>query len=367
MLMSPFEQKYGERITSIFAMTGEARLSGLSEIARLAETESDADAAGYFHHQVIEIASHENRLDYELRSFHELRRLYASGPQYDHLRETILWYFKWITERLPEHADVSRELIDATFDQMEQFYQSERESLRPVHALRCRTAAFMSREEESIRYFDLWQTTPAGKSDDCKACEVHALVQYYLDVERADDAIRTAAPVIEGKMHCEEVPATTFSRLLVPLLQKGMAGLAEEMRLFVARQVRKTPKLVSYFANHVVFLCLTGRSIPAHRSASLLLARGTCVSNTFDQYAAWRAGWVWLRFLNLDGCVKVKLPRSFDPESAGVPIDTLTAADRCRREALALSIRFDARNGTDRFARSMASLDEFFETIRKEK
>lgn len=358
-----FHERHAKRIEALNGLAGDALFAEMFELAQLAESENEIDATAEWHENVIHYAAQLNRLDFELKSFHELRRLYASGPQYDHLRESILWYFKWVAERLPEHVDIPAELIRTTLDQMEQFYTQHHESLRPVYALRARAEAFMGHLCQAGKYFDLWQTTPFGKSDDCEACELHGLVQYYLHADKPEDAINAAQPIVRGELQCEEVPAATFSRLLVPLLQKNEVELADGLQYAVVRQVRHSPKLISHMANHVVFLSLTGRAIEARRLAGLLLGRGILATNSYDQYASWRAGWIWLSFLAFDGIPRTRLPRAFAPENAGTPMDTLAAAQRCRGETIVLSEKFDARNGTPRFMESVRGLDQFMASI----
>src|SRR5580704_10425690 len=119
------------------ALHGEARMEAVWALAEQASAPERGEEKVEWLKLLLRTASKEARVDYTLRAFSAMRKMYEMDASYVELRKDILWYFKWLVEELPEHADFSKELIDQTFDGMEEFYKACRESLRPVYALRC--------------------------------------------------------------------------------------------------------------------------------------------------------------------------------------------------------------------------------------
>lgn len=358
-----FEERHDAEIQKLPTLRDEALLKQVRALAELADAEKDVDATARWYDHLLNASSQLGRFDYELAAFHSIRQLYARGPEFDFLRESILWYFKWIVERLPEHAEVSADTIETVLRQMQEFYERERESLRPIYALRCRAAGFMGREDESREYFEKWQTADAGNSSDCPACETHTRVLHLLDQGKPEEAIAVAEPLFNGEQSCAEVPVTTFARLLLPVTMSGNLELANAMHAATVRAARSSPKLLSHLANHVVFLSLTSRAMEARRLAMVMLGRCRAATNSYDRLTAFRAGWIWLRGLRRVGVQAVRLPVRFKPDARTRPVEVTLAADECRAESQALADAFDTRNGNTRFNDTLTSISDMLDKI----
>lgn len=360
-----FYEEFQTEVDKLEFCRGEALLQQINRVIAVAEKHGDLDAAAEWYQALLRVAEQQGRFDYELSAFSSLRKLYDTQAKFKDLRGMILWYFKWIVDRLPEHVEISLDMVETVFGQMTEFYKAEGESLRPVYSLRCRCYAFLGHKEEAERYYDLWQETDAGTSDDCPACQTDSRVYYLLGLGRAEEAIEAAAPIISGEQRCDEVPTITFSRLLMPLTMDGKVELADRMHQVTVRAVRSTPKFAPHLGQHVVFLTLTGRSMAASRLAKLALGHGTKLPNSYHRLASWRAGWLWLGMLRHEGETAVQLPAGVFPEYAGqlMPIDE--AIERCRGEAYALAEAFDRRAGAEQFLPSMNGLQQLLENLPK--
>ena len=352
-----YSERLRQKIEALAALRGEALLRALREVLDLAKAEGDGDTVAEFARHLIEAGSHEGRLDYEMIGFGEMRDLYLRDADYADLRAYLLWYYKWVTERLPEYVEVSPEQVEATFAEMERFYRTENEGMRPVLALRARAAAFMGRTAEAERYAAEWEAAAEQESDDCAACQTHSRVQLLLDLGRPVDAIEAAGPVLGGEESCEEVPATTFSRLLLPLLLLDKPEESLFLSSVVRRQVRVVPKLVGYLADHVIFLSLVGLLDAARRLTLVMVARAEQSPNRFDQFQASRAAWVFLALAAKQGRREIALPRT-PIGAAGGPTPTAEAASFYESRARELAAAFDARNGTDRFGQLVAQAEQ---------
>jgi hypothetical protein len=237
---------------------------------------------------------------------------------------------------------------------MERFYKAEGEGERPILALRARAAAFMGHPQDAERYMAAWEAAPTVQSDDCAACQTHSRVQLLLDLGRPLDAIEAAGPVLGGDESCEEVPTTTFSRLLLPFLLLGKPDEAIFLHTVVRRPARLVPKLVGYLADHVIFLSAVGAMQTARRMTLVMTARAATALNTFDQFQAFRAAWVFLsRFAKANKAERITLPTQTPLGAGGDPVRLTDAAAHYEALARDAARRLDERNGTNRFAMLM--------------
>lgn len=331
-------------------------LGRVHAILQSALAHDDGDTVAEFAGDLIRLASHHGRLDYELIGFKEFESLYRRNPNYADLRGQVLWYYKWVAEHLFEYVGVPQQQVATFLDQMEAFYRDEGVTARPVHALRCRAAAFMGHRAEAERQLDLWQAAPDTESDDCPACQTHAKVQVLLDLGRLADAVEAAGPVLSGEQSCDEVPATTISRLLMPLVAAERGEQAVVLAGVVQRQVRLVPKLLGYLADHVFFASMVGALPVAGRLNFVMLARAETAANDADLFLVARAAWLTAVAAGRAGAAALPIPLrcaglSRRPDGCVSPAD---AAAFYEARARQLARAFDERNGTTRFADRLA-------------
>jgi hypothetical protein len=358
--MSDYIRTIDEMDQQARKLRGDAQLKKIVDIIELARANDDADAIAEYAKVLVESAWQAGRIHFELRGFGELKNLYTHNPKFADLRPEVLWYYKWIVEHLPEYVDVPQEQIESTLSAMEDFYRSENEGLRPVYALRWRIAAAMGQFSRASEFAQQWEQAPSQESDDCLACQTHMQVQIHLDMGDIRKAIQTAKPIVLGEQHCTEVPAVTFSRLLMPLVLVGRDDLAFTLGGQVSHQVRKVPNLVGYLADHVIFLSLVGQLRMALRRAVIMLARNQDTLNDQDKFLIARAAWIFLSIYQATGHHQISLPRTSFP--AG-PIPVADALEHYRSKAASLAAAFDARNQSDRFANLIAEAESLAKIV----
>ena len=352
---------YHDELERLTATLGEldppALLDRVEEIARLCQAKGDADDAASWWVDLIQLANHHANFRRELAAFDQLRRLRDDVPDDERLTNSVLWYYKWIAERLPEFAEIDRDHIAEFFAAMERDYDAAGAGKAAVHQLRCRAAGSMGDDDEAARQFDLWQATDRGDSDDCPACQTHATVLHHLSQENVDAALDAAKPVLEEGQSCEEVPAVTFSVLLLPMaFGRGDLRLAEAMHRFTRRQVRGSPNLAMYLANHVIFLVFTGRTREAARLLPSLLRTADATDNTAIQYAGFSAAWATFVRLAAEDVERVPLPADLSLTGEQRWAATSEAVVWSANRAAAAAEALDARNGNTVRATRLASL-----------
>ena len=357
--MSTYYEQLQSAIDALEGQEGEALLRGIRGVIELAKQNNDGDTVADFSRHLIEAGSRSGRLDYEMIGFGEMQALFERSGKHADLRDYVLWYYKWLAERLPEYVEVPRDQIEAFFQRMEAFYEAQDEGKRPVWELRCRAASFMGHEQEAAGYAELWEKTEKRGSDNCPACETHSRVQYLLDVGKLPEALAAAGPILAGEQYCEEVPSTTFSRLLLPLLFTGEGERALTLAFITRGQARHTPALLSHLADHVIFLSMVGLWEQARRHLWLMLSRVMDANNAFVRYCVYRAAWLCLARMGRVGIETITFPPR--TELAGQRMTTPAAAARFEAAARDIAKAFDRRNGTERFAKRLETVERLIE------
>jgi hypothetical protein len=192
----------------------------------------------------------------------------------------------------------------------------------------------------------------------CDACEEHAKVKFYLDTGRVAQALKTADPLVNGGKGCAEVPHTTYSYLLLPVLFRGDPDTAAEYHRRGVRLLGRNPKFLSEMARHIVFLTVTDNLTAAVRLFEKRLADGlaaTCPARRFDFDRA--AVFLFDRLADRPKPPKIRPPAGLTLPAGLDLTDPAAARDHFAASARKIAAAFDARNGNDRFARQLAELD----------
>lgn len=356
---SPAEPEWlEEMLAPLRLMEGEPLLRGVEAIADRFRDEGDADAHVDWLRTLMNLSMKQARLDWELRAFGRLQQLYESSERYADLRPRLLWYYKWLLERLPEFAEVESAAIDRLFADADAFYATAGESPRPLMGLRCKAALAMGRSEEATRWFEAWEAEPKGNSDDCAACEADLRVQYHLDREDAGAALAAAEPILAGEIGCAETPVT-LSRLIVPAMRAEKAQLAFGMRAHSERPVRRSPNMLAALGHHVVASVMLNDATRASRLGRVALARAAETPNDVVSCLLYRAAALWLSVAAMTGQPQVRFPRSRIPDGTSYA-DAAAIALHLAREA---ALRLDHRNGNVEYAKRVNNIESTIEAL----
>jgi hypothetical protein len=353
-----------QELASLSGLHGLDRLSRAWQVGERLRDSGDTDAYVEWLKQMMTASWKEARFDYKLRAFGELRRIYREDPRYADLQSDILWYYKWLVEELPEHLDVTLETMTALFDDMEGAYREAGVSLRPVYQLRSRAAVLTGRPEEATRWYDQWQAEPAGRSDDCAACEADRQVAYLIDQDRHAEALAAAEPVLRGQVWCDDSPET-LTRVVGAAIRTDRFRLAQVLLKVACRPVRQSRSMLAALSAQVVYHMMTGDPQRAGRLALVCLRRAKDSINDTDLYAAYRACGSWAALAVLVGGADRRVPARLMPGDGERPADGVPVAEvagLCLAEAGRIAKLFDARNGTSRY---VTYLNEFEEFIRR--
>lgn len=266
----------------------------------------------------------------------------------------LLWCYKWVIENAPNFPQIGRQQLDETIEDMERRYTKYGLSRRPVLLQRTRLAMGVEHSRASARAaFEGFLDAPRDEYADCEACEVNFEVEYLLFTGENERAFERAAPLLEKGLACGEVPHVTFAQLLRPFVEAGRLDDAEHCRRVGYRMCAGQQNFLGEVGFHLDFESARGgrqvvTMIERHLPIALATLDGT---RRFRFYWALRNT---ARRLAERGreVIALRLPKrvvlASDPE--GRPrTDALLGWSQERVDELAAA--FDARNGTDAYAR----------------
>ena len=351
-----YDREMADLIDRLSGLSGDAYPRQMEAIIALAEQNGDDETALDWRVRLLKIATRCDDFPRMLQAYEGLRRTVQNNPDDEDLAARVRWFSKWIFEKLPGHAEVSREQIGQMFEAVERDFAAAGEGQGTLAMLRCKIAGALGDEEEARRQFELWRAAPTDRLDDCPACWTHATVLHLLSVGEVEAALLAADPIISGKQTCESAPAETMTRLLMPMASLVSEPLADQMYRHVRRQVRATPRMAGRQGDIVLYLTLTGRAGEARRLLPSMLRTAAQSSDAALRFDAFRAAWATLVCLSAQDVERVPLPAGLeitgDDRSAAVP----EALVWCAREAADAASRLDARNGNDRYTTRLRNL-----------
>jgi hypothetical protein len=268
----------------------------------------------------------------------------------------MLWKYKWIANVLPEFPHITLAQIHGVLDDMAARYQKTGTSLRAVHKLRCGLAMGMGDRLAARVHHRAWQQAPADAVSDCAACERNHRVKYLFFQGKDEQGLAHAGPILQGRLRCAEIPHATLAHVLLPLVRLGRLEEAMAYHRQGLRLVTRNRSFVRELAMHMTFLALTDNLAHAVRLLERHLSWALEKEGQARRFDFFLAARLVLDRLAASGksAVRLRLPQGFALHSESGKYDVGELADWFDADLQALAARFDARNGTDRFARRIA-------------
>ena len=88
-------------------------------------------------------------------------------------------------------------------------------------------------------YLRQWTEAGISYGNDCVACDRNAQVRYMAFLGKDQKALEAAAPLLQGRMTCSQVPQATYGKVLLPLLRLGRVEVAATY--LQRRAIRSSP------------------------------------------------------------------------------------------------------------------------------
>jgi hypothetical protein len=268
----------------------------------------------------------------------------------------ILWKYKWIVNFICDFPQIPKARIYEMLDDLEERSVRAGYGLRAVLNYRYRTEKFWDDRERAVEYFRRMEETAQDGLNNCPACEMDERVSFAVYCGRDEEAHRLALRLFGSGEECRSVPHRTYANLLMPLLRLGRRREAMHCHLKGYALIADNKSFLDRASDHLLFLTLTENFA---RAGGLVEKHYPWIEksrNAFSHFRFFRAAWLLFEMLEERSRerVRLNLPRSFPLfEESGV-YDCARLASWFRQKAEALAARFDERNETDFFTRTLA-------------
>jgi hypothetical protein len=273
----------------------------------------------------------------------------------------LFWRYKWICEGLSKFPQVPREQIQATLMDFADRYQRSGRSLRPFFQLKTIAAIIMNDHAEAIEYEQKWRETERDYSySDCPACELDWKIKFLIYIGDYNRSLTEAKPIVQGNMHCAEIPHHTLAALLLPLLKLGRIDEAMEYHRKGYPMVAKNRDFLLSVSEHLLFLVVTNDLAKAIGLLEKHLHWALEPVEPWSQFYFYRASYFLLKSLQegSENTVKLILPRSFSLYAPDGCYDISLLVNWFSQAAQDLATRFDRRNGNDYYLSQLSELEQ---------
>ena len=268
---------------------------------------------------------------------------------------SILWKYKWMLDLICHFPQISQARIQETLEDFESRVVRGGYGPRVVHCMRYRAEKFRDNKPLAQEYFQKMIASPVDDLTDCPACLRDELVGHAIYIGNDAGAIEMAQSLLNGKHKCTTVPHRTYAKLLLPMTRLGRQQEALDFHRAGYRLIAHNRRSLDRLAEHLVFLALTDNLA---RATELFAKHYPWTEHNYDSFSLFhffRASWLLFDLLS-EGevqTIKLRLPKSFPQYSDDGHYSTSDLAALFQQQADDLAKRFDQRNETDFFSRTL--------------
>lgn len=316
------------------------------EAVRLADSHQDEELAFEAREKLVEASAFGGRPDLLIVHFSWCLAKFDKD-QSDWFRAySTLWRMKWVVNALTRFAEIELPTIHAMLDDMERRFREFDGSIQPVLLKRRDVAMSTGNLEEAARVHKLYAKMSRSMLSDCHACELDNQANYYFDTGRNALGIKKAEALFASGMACAEVPKTTYSDLLLPLIRLKRHDEAMSHHLKGYPKVRRSVEHMSEWSAHIAAAALLGHSDRAIKMFVKHLPAVESSHNPLGQLTFFRNSLVMVEMLaDQKEKMRLRLPEGSTLASdSGTYVLSELAASLLER-VRAISARFDQRNG----------------------
>jgi len=333
---------------------GPARIALVEEAVRIADTRHDLPKAFQCRLELVNAASSGGQPDVKLVAFawclaqfdRDKTQLGGRATEID-----LLWKYKWVVGGLPSFHTITREQIMAALSDMRRRYKADGSTMHAVYDEEESIAISLGDKSAAVKAHKKLQTTRRDMFSNCAACVQDRLVSYHRFLDRHEDAIAAAAPILSGKLRCSTVPHRTYPKLMNSLYRLDRLTEAMHYHRIGYPMVGANVGHTAFVDDHIRFLALTDNHTRAVRLTQKHLRAALDYPSLHTRYAFLRDVRLLFHFLQQAGRKTVALPLPEDhplfSSTGRVKVPEFFAwLDTDSRRIGAL---FDARNGRNSF------------------
>jgi hypothetical protein len=348
------EQVYQLISQSLDFEDGDTQISLREEAVRLADLRGDLKLQYFAREVFVRSCIFGGATEKALVAFAWMLAQFDNNPgRFD--QWAILWKYKWINGVICDFPQVPKKRIYEMIDDLEQRAVRAGYGLRATTNERYRLEKFCDNKEKAIEYFRQLEDLPTDDLSNCPLCETDERVSFAIYCGNDERALEVALPILTGDQKCGSVPHRTYANVLLPLIRLGRQKEALRYHAKGYRQIANNKGFLDRISDHLICLTLT-ENFP---TAIMLVERHyTWIETTkdaFSHFHFFRAASLLFDLLaEREGSFNLNLPRSFPLYSEAGNYDCARLAAWFKQKAEAIAKRFDERNETDFFMRTIA-------------
>jgi tetratricopeptide (TPR) repeat protein len=291
----------------------------------------------------LKVYNYSSEKDKMFVPFARLLRMWDERPEdFDEYEvHSLHWVFKWMSSGMLGQPHIPLASIEKWLGEMEHRYRLAGHSERAVRSAEFSVAAHVGDLARAERAYTAWLAADRDTMADCHACELHSQGEWQVKRGQDAEALERWGPVLEGEFTCAHEPHTVLASSLAPLLRLGRADEARAHHLRGFRLVRPMESMRGAYADHVEFCALSGNEA---RGLELLAERPAYFTDSGNPGSG--LDFLSVVALLMDRLTELGLGEQQVPGPAGREWTARELAVHARAEVLALTARFDERNGT---------------------
>lgn len=333
---------------------GDAQIALREEAVRLADLRGDLKLQYYAREVFVRACIFGGAEEKALVAFAWMLAKFDSHPgQFD--QWAILWKYKWINSVVCDFPQVPKTRIYEMIDDLEQRSVRAGYGLRATTNERYRAEKFWDNKEKAIEYFRLLESLPSDPLSNCPLCETDARVSFAIYTGDDERALQIAISILTGGEKCGSVPHRTYANILLPLIRLGRQKEALRYYSKGYSLIANNQGFLDYASDHLVCLTLTENFNEAIALVERHYSWTETTRNVFSHFRFFVAALLLFEILaEREGSFELSLPRSFPLYSETGNYDPTRLANWFKQKAEAIALRFDERNETDFFMRTIA-------------
>jgi len=281
---------------------------------------------------------------------------------------SILWKYKWIIGIVSHFPHVSKPRIFEMLDDFSERSLKAGFGLRAAYTHRYRLARFWDDRESALGYYEDMRNAPIDDLANCSACELNEQIGFAIYLGDDLKAVNQGGELLAMDKKCATVPQRTYASLLLPLVRLKRLRQAMIFHRRGYELIESNKSFIDKIADHLIFLAVTRnfeKAVEVFRKHYPLTERNHDALHRFHFFRA-----AWLLFSMLaeskeggaqNGSLALAMPSTFPLYAQDGMYDISKLAEWTKQEADALAARFDKRNETDFFARTLKEMEDIAE------
>ncbi|MFO0934923.1 MAG: hypothetical protein U0798_00220 [Gemmataceae bacterium] len=353
--------------SAYFLPDGALKITLLERAVALADQSNDVELGFDIRMDLIHTACFANRPDLLLVHFSWCLAKFDENPEaFDGW--DLLWRYKWVISNVEAFPEISLKKIESLYADISRRFEAFGNGQRAIWLNRMMFAMHRGCLDEAVEAQKAFQACKRDELSDCKACECDDNMTLHLARKEYDLALKTARPILNGKLSCKTVPQRSYNKLVSYLIldpNPKLKTLAEDVHVKGKALIRGSDHL-ERMDGHLMYLAFTSRIADAMKLFNRTNQLGLSYVSLVDRFYYLRSS------LFLMERVAIEKSRSRPKlhahhELAKLPARDILPAftDKLREELRDVANQFDKRNGTKAFASLIDEIREWHEAANR--